>query len=445
MNSKKLGLIALLPVLAAVPVHLSAQEGTGSTYTVYNLGTLGGTSSSGNAINNLGWVLGNANLAGDQSTHASVWIDGMKADLGTLGGDNSGVEWPVHNDRGIIPGIAETAAVDRLGEAWSCSAFFPAVTHHVCLAFRYYQGSMTRLPTLGGTHGYGSGVNRRGDVTGWAETSVHDGTCVSPQVLQFEAVVWHADGKVEALPPYPGDLDGAATAINDRGEVVGISGRCDNAVGALTAKHALIWRRGVPAKIDTFGGHGWNTPADLNERGEVVGFADVADDETDGVLTAVPLPLGFFWSEASGTVKIEPLSGDQFAIAYAINNAGVVVGQSFGGPEGSRAFIRVNGTSYDLNSFIPPGSPIYLVYAEGINDRGEITGQACVLVDGVCPSNGATTPAFLAVPNFEYAEDGGAGALQSAAAVGLAPAVAVPKSLYLRPLRRFGVGQAALQ
>jgi probable HAF family extracellular repeat protein len=407
-------------------------------FTVYNLGTLGGSFSSGNAINDLGWVLGNANLAGDQLTHATVWIDGMKADLGTLGGANSVVEWPVHNDRGVIPGAAETAELDPLREAWSCSAFFPGPpTLHVCLGFRYREGKMSALPTLGGVNGYGAGVNQRGDIVGWAETPVHDSTCVAPQVLQFEAVVWPADGGVHALPPYAGDPDGAATAINDSGEVVGISGTCDVAVGAGSARHALIWRHGAPTLIPTFGGHGWNTPTDINRSGQVVGFADIPDDLTGGVLTPFPLPLGFIWSAAAGTLKIAPLPGDRFAIAYAINDWGAVVGQSFGGPEGSRAFIWINGKSYDLNSFLPQGSALYLVYAEGINDLGEITGGACELVDGACPSSGAITPAFLAVPGFGNADEAAA-ALEQAGAAAVAPAVAVSQEIYRRPLRRFG-------
>jgi hypothetical protein len=361
----------------------------------------------------------------------------MQFDLGTLGGANSVIDWPVHNDRGVISGIAETAEVDKLGEAWSCSAFFPQPpTLHVCLGFRYFAGTMSALPTLGGPNGYAAGANERGDIVGWAESNVHDSTCVAPQVLQFEAVLWRADGKTEELPPYPGDSDGAATAINAQGDAVGISGRCDNAVGALTAQHALIWHDGVPQRIKTFGGKGWNTPTDINSRGQVVGFADIADDETDGVLTPFPLPLGFIWSEATNTVEIPPLSGDLFAIAYAINDEGVVVGQSFGGPEGSRAFIWFEGKSYDLNQFLPSGSPLYLVYAEGINDRNEITGQACVLVDGACPATGAVTPAFLAVPNFLHGEAGEA--LSAAAANGAAGAVAVTRDQYLRPLRRFG-------
>ncbi|HYL72441.1 MAG TPA: hypothetical protein VEY89_14165, partial [Candidatus Dormibacteraeota bacterium] len=342
------GICTVAALVLGAPLDAQPQGDTPgpASFAIYNLGTLGGSVSSGNAINNLGWVLGNANLAGDQATHATVWIGGVKADLGTLGGANSVVEWPVHNVRGVISGAAETADVDVLQEAWSCSAFFPAPpTLHVCRAFRYFAGSMSPLPTLGGINGYGAGVNGRGDIVGWAETAVHDPSCVAPQVLQFEAVEGRADGSVHELPPYAGDQDGAATAINDRGEAVGISGTCDVAVGAGTARHALIWRNAVPTVIPTFGGQGWNTPTDINVFGQVVGFADIPDDVSGGVLTPFPLPLGFIWSAAAGTVKIAPLPGDLFAIAYAINDWGAVVGQSFGGPEGSRAIIWENGRS----------------------------------------------------------------------------------------------------
>jgi uncharacterized membrane protein len=259
--------------------------------------------------------------------------------------------------------------------------------------------------------------------------------------LQFEAVVWHADGHVQELPPYPGDQDGAATAINERGEAVGISGTCDVAVGAGTAKHALIWRNGTPFEIPTFGGHGWNTPTDINRSGQVVGFADIPNDVSGGVLSPYPLPLGFIWSESSGTTKILPLSGDTYAIAYAVNDWGAVVGQSFGGPEGSRAFLRLGGKSFDLNKLLPHDSPIYLVYAEGINDRGEITGGACVLVNGACPSAGAVTPAFLAIPNFDLADDPSA-ELERVMAEAVPPAVTIPREVYQRAWRRFGVGRS---
>src|SRR5207247_5814817 len=84
---------------------------------------------------------------------------------------------------------------------------------------------MQALPTLGGNQGFATGVNSRDQVVGWAETTVHDPTCNSPQVLQFRAVLWQPQqGAMQQLPPLPGDSTSAATAINDKGQAVGISG-----------------------------------------------------------------------------------------------------------------------------------------------------------------------------------------------------------------------------
>jgi probable HAF family extracellular repeat protein len=51
---------------------------------VIGLGTLGGTGSRANAINNAGWAVGYAYLDGDYDVHATLWRDGQTIDLGTL-------------------------------------------------------------------------------------------------------------------------------------------------------------------------------------------------------------------------------------------------------------------------------------------------------------------------------------------------------------------------
>src|SRR5688572_13177426 len=176
-------------------------------YSIEILPSLGGTSSAGNSINNRTWVTGRSNLPGNQSRHATLWRDGVLTDLGTLGGPNSAVIWPVKNQRGIVSGITQTAEPDPLGENWSCAFFFPAATRtgFRCVGFRWQDGTMTELPTLGGTHGFAAGTNNSGVTTGWAENTVVDPTCVAPQVLQFRAVLWDANGSVTELPPFPGD------------------------------------------------------------------------------------------------------------------------------------------------------------------------------------------------------------------------------------------------
>jgi probable HAF family extracellular repeat protein len=431
LASMAIGLMASISATQGAGVAEPREQHSRTNYFVLQLGTLGGSASSGNAINDLGISIGNSNLAGDTQTHAALWYGvGPVVDLRTLGGPNSAVEWPIHNRHGVIAGIAESG--DTMSENWSCSAFFPTVTHHVCLGFVIRDGEMKALPTLGGTNGYASGVNNRGEVVGWAETTLRDTTCTFPQVFQFEAVKYGRDDKPQILPPLSGDQDSAATAINDEGDVVGISGECNNAVGALTAKHVVLWHDGKPQEIRTFHGDGWNTPTDINGRGDVVGFANVLPDlRVDGSLRFNP--VAFIWTKEKGIQKIQPLAGDTNSIAYAINNRGQVVGQSFGGPEGSRAFVWEDGKATDLNTIAGGDAGLYLLYAEGINDLGEITGQACTFVNNACVP-AAPTPAFLAIP-----------AWQNAWSAGDETRASMPQELVHRSLHRWGVDRAASQ
>src|SRR5262249_14705682 len=236
MESHALKWITALALLAALlmPVHRGAQDSPNPThYVVFDLGTLGGANAGGNSINNINnpsWVTGTSTLDGNQVAHAALWVNGSKIDLGALGGpgSNSGIAWPVKNEHGIIVGFSETAEVNPLGERFSCPSFFLGVprTGHSCQGFKWANGTMTPLPTLGGFNSYATGVNNRGQVVGWAENTVHDPTCVPPrQVLQFRAVMWgRKNSEIQELPPLPGDTSSAATAINDEGQVVGISG-----------------------------------------------------------------------------------------------------------------------------------------------------------------------------------------------------------------------------
>ena len=242
-----LAIVGALVLSFLAPVRNAAGiQGNPTLYEVTQLGSLGGTSSAGNSINNRTWVAGTSNLPDDLTTHATLWRDGATIDLGTLGGPNSAVLWPVKSENGMIVGVAETAELDPLGESWSCSAFFPSVTGRTCLGFVWQDGQMSPLPTLGGNNGFATGANKRGEVVGWAENTVDDPTCNPPQVLQFRATVWDTRREgLRELPPLPGDTVTAATAINDQGTVVGISGICDNAVGRFSAAHAVLWDGGT--------------------------------------------------------------------------------------------------------------------------------------------------------------------------------------------------------
>ena len=378
-------LVAALCTMAA-----SAPAAAAGKYQVRNLGSLGGTSSAGISIDNVGLVSGFSNLAGNQSMHAALWLNGSAFDLGTLGGPNSGITWPVKNDYGVLVGIAETAQVDPLGENWSCSAFFPTVTGHICRGFVWRWGHMHALPTLGGNNGFATGANNFGLAVGWAENTVHDPTCdpTSTQVLQFKPVVWGpGEDDIQALPLIGNDTSGAATAINDHGQIVGISGLCDQAVGRYSAIHAVLWQNNHATDLGSLGVPAWNTPMAINEHGVIVGFANVPGGGSAGNFNA----HAFIWTADGGMRDLGTLPGDSISEALGINDEGVVVGESCGA-NGCRAVLwRRDGDIVDLNTLVAPGYTDQLVYANDINDAGVITGQAVNASTNVAS-------AFLAVP-----------------------------------------------
>lgn len=117
------------------------------------LPTLGGTARNGyGGPNNLGWVTGDANLAGDQCEHAFLWRDGVMTDLGTVGGLNSSVSFPVKDDRGLITGVAQTAVFDPLGEFWGAAFFCGTVPcegyQNLEVGFLWQDGVRPRCPHL---------------------------------------------------------------------------------------------------------------------------------------------------------------------------------------------------------------------------------------------------------------------------------------------------------
>ena len=372
MVSRTAPLVAvLLLALGMAPPAPAAQHPEHPRYRVTELPSLGGSASAGSSINNRGWTAGFSNLPGDRTRHATLWQPRSIRDLGTLGGPNSAVVWPVKNNHGLVAGIAQTAKTDPLGEAWSCSAFFPGEpTGHTCLGFVWKSGKMRALPTLGGNNGFAAGVNQRGRVVGWAENTVRDPTCNPPQVLQFRAIMWGPRARIRELPPLPGDTVSAATAINDRGQVVGISGICDNAVGRFSARHAVRWEHGRPIDIGNLGGGAWHTPMAINQRGAVVGFSNLPGD-SGGRFNA----HAFFWTSRDGITDLGTLPGDTTSQALAINARRQVVGLSCGSG-GCRAFLWQRGVMRDLNTLVAPGHAGHLSSANDINDAGVITGEA---------------------------------------------------------------------
>ena len=236
----------------------------------------------------------------NQIRHATLWRNGVLTDLGTLGSPerNSVVRWPVKNVRGLITGISQTDEPDPLNENWSCSAFFPAATSTGYHVPRLQVGERRddaaahawRHPRLRRR------LQQRGQIVGWAENTVHDPKCEPPQVLQFRPVVWGPDDRIHELPLLPGDSSGAATAINDRGQIVGITGICDQAIGRFTASHAVLWDDGKVIDIGNLGGVAWHTPNAINHT--ATSSASPTSRQADG---GIPPPHAFLWTERTAS------------------------------------------------------------------------------------------------------------------------------------------------
>jgi probable HAF family extracellular repeat protein len=399
---------------------------------VVNLSSLGGSESAGNSINDHGLVAGFANLPDNNSRHAMLWLYGFRFDLGTLGGPNSNVPWPVKNTKGLIAGIAQTTTPQPRGETWSCRSFFATPTRAAatCLGVVWEDGKIRALPTLGGDNGFATGANNNRQVVGWAENKVEDSSCVAPQIYQFRATLWGPDlDQVRELPPLRGDSTSAATGINDKGQVIGISGACGTAVGGVAARHAVMWENGKPMHLGNLGGIAWNTSMALNERGDVVGFSNVSKE--DG---ATFNARAFLWTRGHGIRDLGTLPGDSLSQALGINEKRQIVGISCtAGFASCRAFLWEDGVMMDLNDLVADDYADHLYTANDINDLGQITGYTV-------KAGTEDSLAFLASP----LDKGGHRDGHSAAARSDAKRVPLPTEARQLVLARAGATEAQL-
>ncbi len=228
---------------------------------------------------------------------------------------------------------------------------------------------MIPLPTLGGNNSGATNANSRGQVVGAAESATPDPNCVAPQVFDFQAVIWGPhEGEIQGLPPLPGDVVSLATGINSHGQVVGISSPiCGQLSMISSSQRVVLWQNGFVIDLGSLGGIANNLPFAINDRGEVAGVSDVAGDIAQHA---------FLWTKDTGMQDLGTLPGDVVANALGLNNKGQVVGGSADANNNGAAVLWEKGLITDLNTLVCQVSSLYLDYAGDINDNGEITGQA---------------------------------------------------------------------
>ncbi|MCC7077575.1 MAG: DUF3466 family protein [Acidimicrobiia bacterium] len=252
-----------------------------------DLGTLGGPASGATDVNEAGVVVGTADSAESEHTHAALWeTDETIRDLGTLGGARAyamGV-----NAAGVVVGSSEVSA------PWVEFAFVWDPT----------TGEMRDIS--GGMPSAALDVNEAGRIAGYT----HGGGS------GYEAALWEADGTRRDLGTL-GGLRSVATAINDAGWVVGYSNVADS-----RASHAFLWdpTSGVMPAIGTLGGDdSW--AVDVNEAGQIVGKSEL----TPGASNA---EHAFLWDPTTGEMEDIGTLGGAFSTAWGLNDVGQVVGSS---------------------------------------------------------------------------------------------------------------------
>ena len=119
----RIRLVLIFGVLLGWGPRLAAD----ALYTITDLGTLGGYSSSASGINNAGQIVGTSNTSTGES-HAFLYSDGQMQDLGTLGGPSS--YGGSINNAGQVVGRSQIS---------TNSSYYP---------FLYSNGQMTALNSL---------------------------------------------------------------------------------------------------------------------------------------------------------------------------------------------------------------------------------------------------------------------------------------------------------
>jgi probable HAF family extracellular repeat protein len=397
--------LAVAGAVAAFLAHGQADAAL-SGWTIHDLGALGEEQSDAVAVNDGGEVVGWASTGSDGAPgyvyRTFVWRDGVMTDLGTM---RTSSAVGVINDNGQVVGwVPGTRGADgRESRA---------------RAVLWEDGTTTVLGTPGRAN-FAFAINDRGRVVG--ESNEIDPT--PNDVGGHPRAVVLQPGRSRSLGALPERDSSEAVAVNERGTVIGFGYDNDSMPGIALMTRGFVWRDGVLVDLGALPGRTSSEPRAINDGGAVVGSswyeevsyvpkdvpeqrrafvwttgkmreigpADAASSEAVGIndrgqvvgtWSTTPeggrsQARGFVW-DAGRTTTLGVLPGGTRSEAVAINDSGLVIGNSRGaldpqsGGEHERAFVWQNGRIGTLET-LPSGTT---THASAVNDAGVVVGRA---------------------------------------------------------------------
>ncbi len=323
---------------------------------IYDLGTLGGSTSQANAINDLGQVVGTSQTA-TGSEDAFIWNNSVQG-IQPLAVPSSFLESTATgiNNSGQV---AVTVYTNTPGDG---NAYLDS------------SGMWTNLGTFqGGTTAGANAINNSGQVVGEAAVGA-----VAQAFL-------YSGGSLMGLGTLPGSIS-VATGINNNGQVVGDSGTSAFSGGTMNTLKSFL---ATVARTTALG---------INDSGEIVG--QTVGLGPSGGIQNVLQEDAFLYSDG-GMTNLGP------GVADGINNMGQVVGTN-----GSYPVLWENGDPIALGTFLPPNSGWTLSTATAINNEGQVVGVGTI--------NGQTHAYLLDIDQTSQAftvsnlNDSGPGSLRDA-------------------------------
>ena len=342
-----------------------------------DLGVLpGGASSAAFWINSSGLIAGDSQngeldpvIPGVPELRAVIWKNGNIHDLGTLGGSSSFSQSV--NDRGQVTGLALNTIPDPFSFYYQ---FLYCIPFQICpagatetRAFIWDEkDGMQDIGTLGGQDAFPSLINQHGQIAGFSYTdSVAQPTTGFPTLHPF---LWEKGKGMKDLGSLGGTNTASVNGLNERGEVVG---------GSLLAgdliNHPFLWdgKKLIDLVTPPFGGSANGESGWINEAGEVVGIAGIPAP-CPGSNPPQEAAHAFLWRHGVMT-DLGGLQDNSISQANFINSRSQIVGDSAPCDFSSvAAFLWEDGSLVDLNTLIPANSSFYLFTSSFIDDRGEI-------------------------------------------------------------------------